>query len=905
MAEPVNSDAFPEPDYRLLFEATPVAYLVLSPDFRIVAANEARLAVTMTTREQILGRPLFDVFPDNPNDPEATGEKNLRASLMRVLQNKMPDVMPIQKYDIPRPDSDDGAFEVRYWSPVNTPVLDASGELVYIIHQVEDVTERVLKQQVVEQSEARFRQIANAIPQIVWSTLADGYHDYYNQQYYDFTGISDRSTAGQDWSKVFHPDDQERTWKLWRHCLATGEPYEIEYRMRHHSGQYRWVLGRALPIRNAAGEIERWMGTCTDIHAQKMAEEARIRTESKFRTIVDSNVIGIMEYRYDGTLSTANDMLLRMLGYTRKDFEEHGLSWRKLTPKEWASADCKAWEELRSAGSAELYEKEFLRKDGSRLPVLMGAVNLEGSKDEGIACVLDISESKKVQLALQESESQFRMLAENIPQLAWMAHSDGSIFWFNNRWFEYTGTTLEEMQGWGWTKAHHPDYIGAVSAKYHRHIVERQITWEDTFPLRSANGEYRWFLSRAVPIRDPNGKIVRWFGTNTDVTDQRHAEQALQEDNRRKDDFLAMLAHELRNPLAPISTAAQLLKMASYDEGSIRRSSDIIIRQVQHMTDLVDDLLDVSRVTRGLVAIEKDKVDIKTVINGAVEQARPLIESRRHMLTIRLPSGNAQVLGDRTRLTQVLTNLLNNAAKYTPQGGEIQLAMEMQDKEVKIVVADNGTGIDASLLPHIFDLFTQAERTPDRSQGGLGLGLALVKSIATLHGGSISAKSEGLGKGSRFTLSLPILESAETEGKADQPPEASDEGRHALPSMRIQIVDDNPDAAESLAAVLRTQGHQVSVQENARTALEEAVMLQPQIFILDIGLPDMDGYELCRRLHKLPASEHACFVALTGYGQAHDKVLAKAAGFDHYFVKPMDMNALQKVLAAHSAVPQL
>ena len=904
MAGSERLHGFPEPDFRLLFEATPVPYLVLTPDFTMVAANEARLRATMTTREQILGRALFDVFPDNPNDPGATGVRNLRASLMRVLQNRLPDAMPIQKYDIPAHGSD-GAFEVRYWSPLNTPVFDASGKLVYILHQVEDVTERILERQVVEESEARFRQIANAIPQMVWSTRADGYHDYYNQQYYDFTGVRPGSTTGQEWSKIFHPDDQERTWKVWQHSLDTGEAYEIEYRMRHRSGEYRWVLGRALPIRNEAGKIERWMGTCTDIHKQKMDEQARIRTESKFRTIVDSDVIGIMQYHYGGTLTVANDMLLRMLGYTRQDFEQNGLSWRELTPPEWRAADCKAWEELRSARSAELYEKEFFRKDGSRVPVLIGSVNLEGSKDEGIACVLDISESKKAQLALQESESQFRMLAENIPQLAWMAHSDGSIFWYNNRWFEYTGTTLAEMQGWGWTRVHHPDHVEAVRTKYCRDIVEQQVTWEDTFPLRGANGEYRWFLSRAVPIRDPSGRIVRWFGTNTDVTDQRHAEQALQEDNRRKDDFLAMLAHELRNPLAPISTAAQLLKLASHDGDNIRRSSDIIARQVQHMTDLVDDLLDVSRVTRGLVAIEKEKVDLKAVINGAVEQARPLIESRNHMLSIRLPSGNVLVLGDHTRLVQIVTNLLNNAAKYTPRGGEIRLCMEVKDAETSIVVADNGSGIDASLLPQIFDLFTQAKRTPDRSQGGLGLGLALVKSIATLHGGSVTAKSDGLGKGSAFTLTLPLLAREERREEPEIPEPASAEAAAAIAPLRIEIVDDNPDAAESLAAILRSQGHQVTVHENARSALEQAESLQPQVYILDIGLPDMDGYELSRRLHALPGSEHASFIALTGYGQAHDKVLARAAGFDHYFVKPMDMNALQKVLARLNEVPQL
>jgi len=785
-------------DFRLLFDATPIPYLVLTPDFTIVAANEARLQATKTVREQILGRGLFEVFPDNPADPGATGVRNLRASLMRVLQNRRPDAMPIQKYDIPRHGSVEGEFEVRYWKPLNSPVFGPSGEVIYILHCVEDVTEQVLKQQAAEASEARFRQIADAMPQMVWSALPDGYHDYYNQQHYEFAGVPISSTIGQNWGTILHPDDLPRTRKIWEHSLATGEPYEIEYRLRHHSGQYHWVLARALPIRNEAGEIERWMGTCTDIHEQKimqaklqdaqfrleaaltaaeigtwtwdiqadkvyadrnfaklfhvsdkdanggprkayfnaihpddikaveadmaeslatgkpfqyyyrlchpdggiryihargkieydsngkpawmpgvvvditqqkLAEEAQLRTESKFKTIVDSNLIGIVQYRYDGTLLKVNEAFLRMLGYSREDFEQHGLSWRKLTPSEWESADRTSWENLQSTGSTGAFEKEYFRKDGSRLPVYVGAANYQDTEEEGIAYILDISESKKAQAALKESEVQFRTLAENIPQLAWMANSDGWIFWYNNRWFEYTGTTLEEMQGWGWEKVHHPDFVKAVKAKYYNNIVKHQIAWEDLFPLRSKSGEYRWFLSRAVPIRDRNGQIVRWFGTNTDITIQREAEEALEVANRRKDEFLAMLAHELRNPLAPISTASELLGMASADENVVKKYSEIISRQVEHMTDLVDDLLDVSRVTRGLAAIEKAEVSLKGAVNSAIEQSKPLIESRGHRLSVRLTPNNAVVLGDRTRLIQVLTNLLNNAAKYTPMGG--------------------------------------------------------------------------------------------------------------------------------------------------------------------------------------------------------------------------------------------
>jgi hypothetical protein len=529
----------------------------------------------------------------------------------------------------------------------------------------------------------------------------------------------------------------------------------------------------------------------------------------------------------------------------------------------------------------------------------MGAAKLEQANGEGIAYLLDISESKQAQLALKESEAEFRTLAENISQLAWMADASGWIYWYNNRWFEYTGTTLAEMQGFGWEKVHHPDYVEAAKAKYVDAVVVRQVVWEDTFPLRAADGSYRWFLSRAMPIRDEAGKIVRWLGTNTDVTAQREAEQALQQASARKDEFLAMLAHELRNPLAPISTAAQLLRMNSQDANAVQRASAIISRQVKHMTDLVDDLLDVSRVTRGLVEIEKEEVDLKAVLGGAVEQSSPIIESRRHVLTTRLAADHPLVLGDRTRLTQVFTNLLNNAAKYTPQGGEIRLEMETSESGATISVSDSGVGIDAGLLPHVFELFTQAERTPDRSQGGLGLGLALVKSIVELHGGQVTATSEGLGKGSRFTVSLPLL----TKTALPRPDYAAQaEAGGAAHPLRIQLVDDNEDAVGTLAALLQASGHQVHVCMDARGALIDADEAPPDVFILDIGLPDLDGYELSRRLHARPRNRDATYIALSGYGQANDKVLAKSAGFDHYLVKPVDLDALQSLL--HTASPR-
>jgi len=373
------------------------------------------------------------------------------------------------------------------------------------------------------------------------------------------------------------------------------------------------------------------------------------------------------------------------------------------------------------------------------------------------------------------------------------------------------------------------------------------------------------------------------------------AEEALRLADRRKDEFLAMLAHELRNPLAPISAAAQLLNMGMPDTARIERTSAIIARQVTHMTGLIDDLLDVSRVTRGLVVLARDEIDLRRVTADAVEQVRPLIEARRHRLVLRLPPEGepAIVQGDYKRLVQVLANLLNNAAKYTQEGGVLTVSLDVTPEQVLAGVADNGIGISAELLPTVFDLFSQAERTPDRAQGGLGLGLALVKSLVELHGGMVTATSGGRNQGSEFTLRLPRL--GVSEGGAALSPSSA--GGGAGRSLKLMLVDDNVDAAQTLGLLLDAGGHQVTVVHDPADALACAAQQDFDGYLLDIGLPGMNGYELARRLRKLPGAQRSLLVAITGYGQQADQTSAVGAGFDHYFVKPVEAAALFALLA--------
>jgi PAS domain S-box-containing protein len=398
------------------------------------------------------------------------------------------------------------------------------------------------------------------------------------------------------------------------------------------------------------------------------------------------------------------------------------------------------------------------------------------------------------------------------------------------------------------------------------------------------------------PFYSPDNKVIGVFAQGHDVTDAYKASIALLDADRRKDEFLAMLAHELRNPLAPIGAAADLLQLVKLDEDGVKKTSAVIGRQVKHMTGLIDDMLDVSRVTRGLIELENDVVDIHQVVSEAVEQVSPLIRSRGHELTLRLASQTALVQGDKKRLVQVLANILNNAAKYTAEGGHLVLCTSVEDQQVVIEVTDDGIGMTSQTVTHAFDLFAQAERSSDRSSGGLGLGLALVKSLVGLHSGDVTCKSKGLGQGSTFSIYLRQL------GKPEQVALSTGSENVTPPvpaaSLKILVVDDNIDAAEMLKLLLEAMGHEVLVEYGALRALEQAKRYTPQVCLIDIGLPEIDGNEVARRLRKQSENATAVLVAITGYGQDSDRVSALAAGFDHHLVKPVDTSALTSLLSA-------
>ena len=414
--------------------------------------------------------------------------------------------------------------------------------------------------------------------------------------------------------------------------------------------------------------------------------------------------------------------------------------------------------------------------------------------------------------------------------------------------------------------------------------------------LSRGGGPERPIDDSAAPIRDPSGRIVGAVLVFRDIAERKRSEDALIEADRRKDEFLAVLAHELRNPLAPLRNALQIVRLANNDPATVKQLWGMMERQIQQMVRLIDDLLDVSRITRNKLQLRKEPVEISDVVEAALEMSAPVVDRFGHRVEVSVPEGRHVVEGDRARLIQVIDNLVSNAAKYTESGGRIQVKVETGGGELRISVKDNGIGIPADMLDRIFEMFTQVDRTLERSRGGLGIGLTLVKRIVELHGGTVVAKSEGQAKGSEFVVAVPLMQAELPicDATPAQPAKATS-------AHRILVVDDNEDAAESLTRTLAIMGHEVRTAFDGVACLAEAEKFEPDIVFLDIGMPRLNGYDAARRLRAEERTRHAMLVAITGWGQEEDRRRAREAGFDHHLVKPVDFNALTALIAAFSA----
>ena len=550
--------------------------------------------------------------------------------------------------------------------------------------------------------------------------------------------------------------------------------------------------------------------------------------------------------------------------------------------------------------SGETAEFEIEAPHGSGRAIMHVVYTPEWSGGEvvgWIGTIADVTAQRAAERALRESESRFRVMADAAPVLIWISGTDKLCTWFNKPWLEFVGRTMEQELGNGWADNVHPDDLSRCLAVYTTAFDARE-RFAMEYRLRRADGEFRWVLDHGIPRYEDSGAFVGYVGSCMDITDLKRNEDALREADRRKDEFLATLAHELRNPLAPVRNAVEILRLRGPHAPELAFARDVIDRQMRLMKRLIDDLMDVSRITRNRMELRRERVLLSDALETAIETSRGAIESAGQTLDVSLPDERLALDGDPARLAQVFANLLSNAAKFSEPGGRIVLTVERSGGDAVIRLRDEGIGIPAEMLPRIFEMFMQADRTIERARGGLGIGLTLVRQILAMHGGTIEARSDGPGRGSEFLVRLPLAAAVPAIPEAPAPERSL---APASARRRVLIADDNEDAAETLASMLSFLGYETRRAHDGMQALKACDEFHPEVALLDIGMPKVSGYDVARYLRSRPWGSGVLLVAITGWGQAEDRERAVEAGFDHHLVKPVDPDALASLLASEAA----
>jgi PAS domain S-box-containing protein len=641
---------------------------------------------------------------------------------------------------------------------------------------------------------------------------------------------------------------------------------------------------------------------------QQQKEQALRENERHFREMMDALPAAIYTTDAEGRLTYFNPAAVELSGRVPElGTDRWCVSWKLYQPDgtPLPHDQCPMVIALRENHFLRGAEIIAERPDGKRVwltPYPAPLHDADGRVIGGVNMLVDITERKKAEELLRQSEQRLASLVDSSNDAIVTKSLDGIIQSWNASAERLFGYTAAEAVGSSIFLI-----IPADRADEERRIIAQlkageRIEHFDTERVRK-DGQIVQVSLTISPIKDATGKVVAASKIARDITKQKQLEADLREADRRKTEFLAMLAHELRNPLAPIRNALKILRLTtsprhdSADDEAVRAASEMMERQVSQMVRMVDDLLDISRISRGKIQLRRSRVELASAVDHAVEAARALVESRKHELTVVLPPQPIYLNADSTRLAQVLGNLLSNSCKFTNKGGRIWLTVERAGPEAVIRVRDTGIGIAADQLPHVFDMFTQVDTSLERAVSGLGIGLALVKTLVELHGGTVEAHSDGVGQGSEFVVRLPVLADAPEplrEAKAHRP--------IATTGRRILVVDDNQDSARSLAMLLRLTGNETHMSYDGLEAVEAAARFRPDVILMDIGLPKLNGYEAARRIRQQPWNRHAALIALTGWGQEEDRQRSRAAGFNSHLVKPVDLDDLMKVLATWQPV---
>ena len=1177
---------------------------------RVVFMNPVAERLTGWSAREAAGRPLAEVFRIVSEETGAEAEspvvKVLREGAVVGLANH---TLLVARDGKRTPIDDSGA-----------PIRDALGRINGVVLVFHDISER----REAEEASWRLAAIVESSDDAIIAKTLDGIITSWNAGAERMYGYTASEAVGRHITLIVPP---ERHSEVQEFLDAIKRRERVEHRNTVRVRKDGSLVNISLtisPVKAPSGEIIGASTIARDITRSRQAEEALRDREARLRRLVESNIIGVMFSDERGQVTDANDNLLAMIGYTREELRAGHVRWSDMTPPEYAQADQQGMAEALARGACTPYEKEYVRKDGSRVPVLIGYALLEGSQTEYICFIidlteqkrtererialarqvesergrlknllanvpgvvweawgepdeseqridfvsdhvetmlgytveewlgapnfwltivheedreraareareifdgrrggtsqfrwickdgravpveaqsnvicdaegrpvgmrgvtLDISERKRAEEALRQSEQQYRYLADAMPQIVWTARPDGYLDYYNQRWFDYTGMTLEQTQGWGWQPALHPEDLEQALRRWSTSVQTGNV-YEIEYRLRRASdGSYRWHLARAVPLRNSEGRIVKWFGTATDIDDQKRAAETsrfmaeagdtlvssldyqttlatlshlvvprfadwclidiveedrtihrtlahtdprkealgreltsryppdtsiaegpakvfrtgqpvvyteipegllaavardaehlrvlrelglksyicvpllargrtigtitlalaesgrryaagdlrfvedlahraalavdnarlyrrMEQANRSKDEFLATLSHELRTPLTPIIGWVHMLRGERLPESETPHGLAVIDKNSQALARLINDLLDMSAIMSGKMRIERAPVELEGVLEEAVEAARTEGDKRGVRLDIELEADSPQarpvVSGDRVRLVQVFSNLLNNAVKFSGNGSRVRISCRSQNGEVRVSVEDEGQGITPEFLPHVFERFRQADGTTTRAYGGLGIGLALVKSFVEAHGGQVVAESEGVGHGSRFNVTLPLIRQTALDLAPAANPTSGQWPPENKPGWRrVLVVEDARDTLELLQTLFEGRGFETTLCETASEALRVASSARFDIIVSDIGLPHIDGYDLIRQLRQMSHLRGVPAVALTGYAAPKDIEAALLAGYDLHIPKPVDptelVDAIERLIKEKSGV---
>lgn len=925
--------------------------------------------------------------------------------------------------------------------------------------------ERTRTEEALRKSEEEFRTISNAAPAFMWVCSPSGENIYLNDRWYEFTGQTPATATSLAWVETLHPDDAQWILPYWKRCQETGEVYEGEVRYRRRDGEYRWHVFRALPRRGTNGKIEAWYGCSVDIDDAKRAEAKLRASEERLRRSIAIETVGVIFFRSDGQIVDANDAFLRMSRYSREDLQQGVLRWDTMTPPEWLVASQQAIAQLLSTGRTTPYEKEFLRKDGSRWWGLFAAQRL--NETENVEFVIDISDRKQSEAALSQSEARFRLMVESAKEYAiftldfngaiaswnsgaerllgyqeaeilgcngriiftpedneqgkaeqerqialaqgqaenerWHVRKDGSRFWgsglvmplqtqagiaqgfvkilqdrtkqrqADERFRLLYDTTSDLLATEQQPQSLMHNLFSKLAAQlvldyYYNYIVEEKdnrqmlhlssyagiseevaqtIEWMEfgqSLCGMVAQARQQIVLDQAQIATHPNAKLIcsigvtayagqplivqgRLLGTlsfasrtrthftpeeidllqstceqmaialeraNLTASLQQQAEQ-LRQANRLKDEFLAVLSHELRSPLNPILGWTKLLQSGKLDTSKTAQALATIERNAKLQTELIEDLLDVSRILQGKLTLNIRPVDLVQVVEAAIETVNLAATAKAIDIQMTFDPQVKEVLGDSSRLQQVVWNLVSNAVKFTPAGGRVAVRLTHVDEQAEISVSDTGKGIKPQFLPHVFDYFRQEDGATTRQFGGLGLGLAIVRHLVELHGGTVTADSPGEGHGATFTVRLPLSETKSGLNPAQQPPLVTN-NEQPLVGIRVLVVDDEADMREVIAVAIAQAGAEVKSVATATEALAALTSFQPDVLLSDIGMPGIDGYMLLRQVRALSREQRGdvLAIALTAYAAEIDQQQARKAGFQRHLAKPIEPDTLVK-----------